>query len=85
MSAQANGLGTRGAACVFQALQGRNERLIAAIQRPIVAPLQGFNVPRDCKPLPRPLAWADLFDAVGVQQALRPPGFDGRLGEAHCP
>jgi hypothetical protein len=40
-----------------QALEGRD--------RCFVSPLQGFPVPGDFKP--RPLAWADLYDACGVR------------------
>ena len=69
MSAQASGLGTRGAISAFQAPQGRNKRVIAEVQWPFVAPLQGFDLPLKDKPPTRPLAWADLFDASGVQDA----------------
>jgi hypothetical protein len=35
---------------VFQAPQGRNERGITGIQRPVVSPLQGFNASLESKP-----------------------------------
>jgi hypothetical protein len=41
---------------MVRALEGRD--------RCFVSPLQGFPVPGDFKP--RPLAWADLYDACGV-------------------